>query len=83
MVSPMRSNQNLRVFWKVNPQDCAWKNLFRIIMRTVLQAKGDSSLQHYNLVHKIIPVPQAMQIPAAKAAVDQECEKLERFRRGT
>ena len=45
--------------------------------------KGDNSLQHYNLVHKFIPMPQAMKIPTAKAAVDKEWEKLERFRRGT
>ena len=31
--------------------------------------KGDNSLQHYNLVHKFILMPQAMKIPAAKAAV--------------
>ena len=29
------------------------------------------------LVHKFIPMPQAMKIPAAKAAVDNEWEKLE------
>ena len=41
--------------------------------------KGENSLQHYNLVHKFIPMPQAMKkIPAAKAAVDQEWEKLEK-----
>ena len=34
--------------------------------------REDNSLQHYNLVHKFIPMPQAMKIPAAKAAVDQE-----------
>ena len=32
----------------------------------------DNSLQHYNLVHKFIPMPQAMKISAAKAAVDEE-----------
>ena len=38
VVNPMKSNQNLRVFWKpVNPQECVWKNLYRIIMRTTLQ----------------------------------------------
>ena len=42
-----------------------------------IAGKGDNSLQHYNLVHKFIPVPQAMKIPAAKAAVDKEWEKLE------
>ena len=41
--------------------------------------KGDNSLQHYNLVHKFIPVPQAMKILAAKAAVDKEWEKLEKI----
>ena len=41
-----------------------------------IAGKGDNSLQHYNLMHKFIPVPRAMKIPAAKAAVDKECEKL-------
>ena len=41
--------------------------------------KGDNSLQHYNLVHKFIPMHQAMKIPAAKAAVDKELEKLEKI----
>ena len=39
--------------------------------------QGEDSLQHYNLVHKFILVPQAMKFPAAKAAVDKEWEKLE------
>ena len=40
---------------------------------------GENSLQHYNLVHKFIPMPQAMKIPAAKAAVDKEWDKLEKI----
>ena len=44
-----------------------------------IAGKGENSLQHHNLVHKFIPMPQAMKIPAAKAAVDKECEKLEKF----
>ena len=48
-----------------------------------IAGKGENSLQHYNLVHKFIPMPQAMKIPAAKAAADKEWEKLEKFRRGT
>ena len=40
---------------------------------------GNNSRQHYNLVHKFIPMPQAMKIPAAKAAVDKEWEKLEKI----
>ena len=54
--NPIKSNQNLRVFWKlVNLQDCVWEN-------------------HYRLI--------AMKIPAAKAAVDKEWEKLEKIRAG-
>ena len=41
-----------------------------------IAGKGENSLRHYNLVHKFIPMPQALKIPAAKAAVDKEWEKL-------
>ena len=44
-----------------------------------IAGRGDNSLQHYNLVHKFIPMPQAMKIPAAEAAVDQKWEKLEKI----
>ena len=44
-----------------------------------IAGKGDNSLQHDKLVHKLIPMPQAMKIPAAKAAVDKEREKLEKI----
>ena len=44
-----------------------------------IAGRGDNSLQHCNLVHKFIPMPQAMKIPAAKAAVDKEWEKLEKI----
>ena len=44
-----------------------------------IAGKGENSLQHCNLVHKFIPMPQAMKIPAAKAAVDKEWEKLEKI----
>ena len=40
---------------------------------------GDNSLQHFSLVHKFILMPQAMKIPAAKAVVDKEWEKLEKI----
>ena len=63
----------------MNLQDCVWENLYRIIMKTILQEKEDNSLQHYNLVRKFIPMSQAMKIPAAKAAVDKELEKLEKI----
>ena len=44
-----------------------------------IAGKGDNSLQHYNWMQKIIPMPQAMKIPEAKAAVDKEWEKLEKI----
>ena len=47
-----------------------------------IAGKGNS-LQHYNLVHKFIPTPQAVKIPAAKAAMDKEWENWRKFRSGT
>ena len=44
-----------------------------------IAGRGDNSLQHYNLVHKFILMRQAMKIPAAKAAVVKEWEKLEKI----
>ena len=37
-----------------------------------IAGRGDNSPQHYHVVHTFIPMPQAMKIPAAKAAVDKE-----------
>ena len=44
-----------------------------------IAGRGDNSLQHHNLVHKFIPLPRAMKMSAAKAAVDKEWEKLEKI----
>ena len=44
-----------------------------------IAGKETIHLQHYNLVHKFILMPQAVKIPAAKAAVDKECEKSEKI----
>ena len=41
-----------------------------------IAGKGNNSLQQYDLVHKFIPMLQAMKIPAAKAAVDKEWAKI-------
>ena len=49
-----------------------------------IAGSGESSLQHYNMVHKFILMLQAMKIPTAKAAVDKEWENWEeKIRRGT
>ena len=42
-----------------------------------IAGKGYYSMTHYNLVHKFIPISQAMKIPDAKAAVNKELKKLE------
>ena len=44
-----------------------------------IAGKGDNSLQHYNFVHKFIPMPRALNIPAEKAALDKEWRKLEKI----
>ena len=44
-----------------------------------ITAKGMNSVTHYSLVHKFIPMPQAMKIPAAKAAVEIEWGTLEKI----
>ena len=44
-----------------------------------LAGKGGNSLQHYNLIHKFIPMPQDRKIPAAKNGSGQECKKLEKI----
>ena len=49
-----------------------------------IAGKDSNSLQQYNLVHKVIPMPQSLKKnPAAKAAVDKELENWRKFRRGT
>ena len=77
VVDPTKLNQNLRVFWKlVNLQDCVWENHYQIIMKTILHEKEKILYSITVLVHKFIPMPQAMKIPAA---MDKEWEKLEKI----
>ena len=59
----------------MNPQGNEWNLLNLQNMKVAVQAKV--SMIHHNLVHKFIPMPQAMKIPDAKAAVDKEWKKLE------
>ena len=79
MARLMISSLSLHVSWKpMNPQGCVWKSLPKY-HEDHIAGKGDNSLQDYNLVHKFIPMPQAMKIAAAKAEVDKEWEKLEKI----
>ena len=78
VVYPTKIRQNLRVFWKLmNPQECVWEIRYRKITKTILQEKVRI---HYSTAiwFTNFPMPRAMtKIPAAKAAVDKEWEKLE------
>ena len=49
----------------MNPPECVWEILIPHYHQDHIAGKGENSLQHYNLVHKFIPMPQAMKIPAA------------------
>ena len=62
----------------MNPQDCVWKNLYRITMRTILQEKGTIHCNITIWYTNLFPCFKAMNISAAKAAVDKEWEKLEK-----
>ena len=44
-----------------------------------MTAKGTNSMAHNSLIHKFIPMPRAMKILDAKAAVVKEWEKLEKI----
>ena len=44
-----------------------------------IAGKGENSLQHYNIWFTNLFLFQPMKNPAAKAAVDKEWEKLEKF----
>ena len=68
----------------MNPPECVWDILNLIITKTILQEKVRIHCSIITWFTKFIPVPQAMKIPAAKAAVDKEWEKIgENFGVGT
>ena len=46
----------------MNPQECVCEIRYRIIMKTILQEKVRIHYSTTTLVHKFIPLPQAMKI---------------------
>ena len=62
-----------------NPRERALERLYPQIMKILLLKKGVNSLGHHNLVHKPLPIRQAMKIPDAKAQVDKEWGKHEKL----
>ena len=63
----------------MNLRECVWEIRYRIIIKTILQEKEKIHHSTAICITKFIPMPQAMKIPAAKAAVDKEWEKLEKI----
>ena len=57
----------------MNPQGNEWNLLNLQSMKVAVQARV--SMIHHILVRKFIPMPQAMKIPYAIAAVDKEWKK--------
>ena len=60
----------------MNLQDCVWENLHQIIIKITLQEKGDNSQEHYSLVHKSFPMPQAMKNSCSKGSSEQGMGKI-------
>ena len=56
-------------------RESAWKGTLHKDHEDHTAGKRIKSFKHYNIVHKLTPMPQAMIIPEAKAAVDKELEK--------
>ena len=49
VVHPIKSNQNLRVFWKlVNLQDCVWENHCRLIIQKGSSGQGMGKLEKFS-----------------------------------
>ena len=63
----------------MNPQEGVWEIRYRIIMKTILQEKVTIHCSITNWFTNLFSMPQAMKIPAAKAAVDKEWAKLEKI----
>ena len=80
VVDLTKIKQNLRVFWKLmNPPECVWETLHHQITKTILQEKVKIHYSTTTWFTNLFLLPQAMKIPAAKAAVDKEWEKLEKI----
>ena len=71
---PTKLKQNLRVLLKLmNLQECVWEIRYRIIIKNFLQEKEKIHCS-ITIWFTIFPMPQAMKIPAAEAAVEWEWE---------
>ena len=76
----MLSRQNTHAsLLPTNLRENVWKEPYIKDHKDYIAGKGINSLNHHNLVHKFIPMIEAMKIPVTKSAVDKELEKLEKI----
>ena len=65
--------QNSLVLSKLtSPREFDWKELLNRYHEDHIAAEEINSLRHHDLVHKFLPMPQALNTPNAKAAVERE-----------
>ena len=85
VAKPMISSLILRVSWKpVNPQDCVWKSLYQIIMRTILQER--ETIIYYNITicyTNLFLCLKPWRCPQQKQQWIKNGRNLKRFLRGT
>ena len=68
--------QNMVVQWNLmNPQGSEWNPLHQEITNITTQPKVFSSMTHYILVHKFIPMPQAMKNSGCEISSGQAMEE--------
>ena len=77
MVNPIKSNQILRVFLEASESTrLRMGESLPIHHEDHIAGKGNNSLQHCNLVHKFIPLPQAMKNSCSKGSSGQGMGKI-------
>ena len=60
----------------MNLRDCVWENSIPHCHEDHIAGKGENSLQHYNSVHKFIPMPQAMKNSGSESSGGQGMGKI-------
>ena len=79
-----KPKQSLRVFWKpVNLQDCVWENLYRIIMKTILQEKETIHCRIIIWFTNLFPCPKPWKFPKQRQQWTRNGKHWRTFRRGT
>ena len=72
--------RRLRGIFFTEPNDEEFKHTMKNARRKLeIPMPAAIPYEPYNLVHKFIPMPQALNIPDAKAAVEKEWDKLEKI----